>query len=169
MEAIATWFANSLGQYVPAEVVVFLVSLLPLLELRAGLIVAKLLGVSVIKAIPICFIANFIPIPFILLFIKKIFKWMGKTKLFGKLIKKLEDRAMKKSSALAKGEFVGLMLFVGIPIPGTGAWMGSLVAALLEIDFKKAIIAELVGLVIACVIMTVLAYVFPGIFQMLVG
>jgi len=163
-EKIAAKFANSLGKYVPDWVIVLLVSMMPLLELRAGLFVAKFLNFDIRVAIPICVIGNIIPIPFILLFIKKIFKWMGKTKLFHKLIEKLEARAMKKSSALSKGEFLGLVLFVGIPIPGTGAWMGSLIAALLEIDIKKAIAAELVGIVIATVIVSILSYGLLGFF-----
>lgn len=163
-EKIAAKFANSLGKYVPDWVVVLLVSMMPILELRAGLFVAKFLNFDLRVAIPICVIGNIIPIPFILLFIKKIFKWMGKTKLFHKLIEKLEARAMKKSSALSKGEFWGLVLFVGIPIPGTGAWMGSLIAALLEIDIKKAIAAELVGIVIATIIVSILSYGLLGIF-----
>ncbi len=161
-ERLAAKFATSLGKYIPAELVVVFVSMLPILELRAGLFVAKFLDLPLLKAIPLCILGNIIPIPLILLFIKKIFKWMGKTKLFHKLIEKLEARAMKKSKALSNGEFVGLMLFVGIPIPGTGAWMGSLIAALLEVDFKKAILAELVGIAIATVIISILSYGLLG-------
>ena len=163
-EKVAAKFAETLGKYIPKELVVVFVSMLPILELRAGLFVAKFLDLPLIKAIPLCIIGNIIPIPLILLFIKKIFKWLGKTKLFHKLVEKLESRAMKKSKALANGEFVGLMLFVGIPIPGTGAWMGSLIAALLEVDFKKAIIAELVGIAIATVIVSILSYGLLGLF-----
>lgn len=162
-EKVAAKFATSLGKYIPAELVVVFVSMLPILELRAGLFVAKFLNLPLLKAIPLCILGNIIPIPLILLFIKKIFKWLGKTKLFHKLVEKLEARAMKKSTAISNGEFVGLMLFVGIPIPGTGAWMGSLIAALLEIDFKKAITAELVGIAIATVIVSILSYGLLGI------
>lgn len=162
-ERVAAKFATSLGKYIPAELVVVFVSMLPILELRAGLFVAKFLNLPLLKAIPLCILGNIIPIPLILLFIKKIFKWLGKTKLFHGLIEKLEARAMKKSTAISNGEFVGLMLFVGIPIPGTGAWMGSLIAALLEIDFKKAIAAELVGIAIATVIVSILSYGLLGI------
>ncbi len=162
-ERIAIGFAESaFGKLIPKEVVVVIVSMMPILELRAGLFVAKFLGLDIRVAIPLCVVGNIIPIPLILLFIKKIFYWMGKTKLFHKLIEKLEARAMKKSKALANGEFVGLMLFVGIPIPGTGAWMGSLIAALLEVDFKKAIIAELIGIAIATVIVSILSYGLLG-------
>ncbi|MBR1861525.1 MAG: small multi-drug export protein [Lachnospiraceae bacterium] len=163
-ERVAAKFATSLGKYIPAELVVVFVSMLPILELRAGLFVAKFLGLPLLKAIPLCILGNIIPIPLILLFIKKIFKWLGKTRLFHKLVEKLEARAMKKSKALANGEFVGLMLFVGIPIPGTGAWMGSLIAALLEVDFKKAILAELAGIAIATIIVSILSYGLLGVF-----
>jgi uncharacterized membrane protein len=73
-------------------------------------------------------------------------------------VKWLEKKAMGKSDRIKQGEFLGLILFVGIPLPGTGAWTGSLIAALLEIDFKKAILAELIGIVLATVIMSIVSY-----------
>ena len=158
MEGIAAWFAAHLGKYISAKAVVFIVSLLPLLECRGGLIVASLLGVDIVEAIPICVIGNFLPIPFILLFIKKIFEWLSRFRPTEKLVRKLEDRAAKKSDALEKGEFLGLMLFVGIPLPGTGVWTGSLIAALLDVDFKKALVAEILGILIATVIMSIVSY-----------
>ncbi len=162
MDALVQWFTSTLGQYVSRELVVFVISMIPLLELRGGLLAASLLQIPITSAIPICIVGNIIPIPFILLFIKKIFQWMKKIKLFRPLIEKLENRAMKKSDSVAKGEFWGLALFVGIPLPGTGAWTGSLIAALLEIDFKKAVIAELVGIIIATVIMSIVSYGLLG-------
>ena len=131
---------------------------MPILECRGGLIVASLLGVDIVEAIPICIIGNFLPIPFTLLFIKRIFKWMKKFGPTEKLVTKLENRAMNKSDALKNGEFLGLMLFVGIPLPGTGGWTGSLIAALLDVDFKKALIAEIIGILIATVIMSIVSY-----------
>ncbi|MDD6811533.1 MAG: small multi-drug export protein [Lachnospiraceae bacterium] len=162
MESLAIWFTNTLGQYVSREVVIFIISMIPILELRGGLLAASLLNVSITTAIPICIIGNIIPIPFILLFIKQIFKWMKKFKIFRGLIEKLENRAMGKSDSIKKYEFWGLVLFVGIPLPGTGAWTGSLIAALLEIDFKKAILAELLGIAIATVIMSIVSYGLLG-------
>jgi uncharacterized membrane protein len=103
-------------------------------------------------------IGNFLPIPFILLFIKKIFAMLKKFGPTEKLVTKLENRAMNKSDALENGEFLGLMLFVGIPLPGTGGWTGSLIAALLDIDFKKALVAEILGILIATVIMSIVSY-----------
>ena len=128
METLVHWFSQNL-------------SMIPLLELRGGLLAASLLKISAAKAIPLCIVGNIIPIPFILLFIRQIFKVLKKTKLFRGLIIRLENRAMKKSDQVKKYEFWGLMLFVGIPLPGTGAWTGSLIASLLEIDIKKSSMA----------------------------
>lgn len=162
MESLAVWFANTLGKYVSREIVIFIISMIPILELRGGLIVSSLLNVSILKAIPICIIGNIIPIPFILLFIKQIFKWLKKVSFFRKIIEKLEARAMGKSDSIKRYEFWGLVLFVGIPLPGTGAWTGSLIAALLEIDFKKAILAELLGIAMATIIMSIVSYGLLG-------
>lgn len=164
MDNIALWFASTLGQYVSAEAVVFIISMMPILELRGGLLVASVLGVPITTAIPICIIGNIIPIPFLLLFIKKIFQWLKKVPFLKKLILKLENRAMRKSDSIKKGEFWGLALFVGIPLPGTGAWTGSVIAALLEVDFKKSVLAMLLGVAIATVIMSIVSYGLLGIF-----
>lgn len=162
MEQLAVWFAQTLGEYISAEAVVFIISMIPILELRGGLLVSSLLQVPITTAIPLCILGNIIPIPFILLFIKQIFKWMKKISIFEKLIVKLEDRAMSKSDSIKRYEFWGLALFVGIPLPGTGAWTGSLIAALLEIDFKKAILSELIGIIMATVIMSIVSYGLLG-------
>lgn len=162
MDSLAIWFANTLGQYVSREIVIFIISMIPILELRGGLLVASLLNVSITTAIPICILGNIIPIPFILLFIKQIFKWLKKIKLFRGIIERLETRAMGKSDTIKKYEFWGLVLFVGIPLPGTGAWTGSLIAALLDVDFKKAVVAELLGIIIATVIMSIVSYGLLG-------
>ena len=158
MESLAAWFAATLGKYISAQAVVFIVSLMPILECRGGLLVASLLKVDILEAIPICVVGNLLPIPFILLFITKIFAWMKNFKVTRGLVEKLEARAMNKSDALANGEFIGLLLFVGIPLPGTGGWTGSLIAALLKMDFKKAILACFVGVLLATVIMSFVSY-----------
>ena len=136
--------------------------MIPLLELRGGLLAASLLKISAAKAIPLCIVGNIIPIPFILLFIRQIFKVLKKTKLFRGLVMKLEDRAMRKSDQVKKYEFWGLMLFVGIPLPGTGAWTGSLIASLLEIDIKKSSLAIFVALLWQSVIMYIVSYGLVG-------
>lgn len=134
----------------------------PILELRGGLLAASLLKISAAKALPICIVGNIIPIPFILLFIRQIFKWMKKTKTFRGLITKLENRAMGKSDQIKRYEFLGLLLFVGIPLPGTGAWTGALIASLLEVDIKKSSIAILCGLFMASAIMYIVSYGIVG-------
>ncbi len=164
MDSLVQAFSDTLGQYLSAQVVVFIISMVPILELRGGLLAAKLLEVPLLQAIPLCIVGNLIPIPFILLFIKKIFSWMKNFKIFRGLVEKLENRAMRKSDSVSNAEFLGLTLFVGIPIPGTGAWMGSLIAALLEMDFKKAIKAELIGIAMATIICSILWYGLLGMF-----
>ena len=114
------------------------------------------------QAIPICFIGNLVSIPFILLLITKIFDWMKGTKKLKPLVEKLEHKAMSQSANIEKYEFWGLVAFVGIPLPGTGAWTGPLIAALLGIRFRKAFPAIVLGLVMATVIMTVLSYTVLG-------
>ncbi|WP_281073011.1 small multi-drug export protein [Catenibacterium sp. co_0103] len=158
MESIALWFAGTLGKYISSKLAVFIVSLVPILECRGGLIASALLKVDIRYAVPLCILGNILPIPFILLFIKRIFKWLKKFNFSRPLIEKLENRAMNKSKNMSNGEFLGLLLFVGIPLPGTGAWTGSLVVALLDMDFKKAITAIFLGILLATLIVSSLSY-----------
>lgn len=162
MESLVVWFTENLGAYVSREIVIFLISMVPLLELRGGLIAASLLKVPITAAVPLCIIGNVIPVPFILLFVRQVFKVLKKVKGIGKVIEKLEKRALGKSDSIKKYEFWGLVLFVGIPLPGTGAWTGSLIAALLEVDFKKAVAAVFLGIIMATVIMSVVSYGLLG-------
>lgn len=145
------------------EAIVFIISMIPILELRGAFLVAgPLLGVPVSTAIPLCIIGNIIPVPFILLLITPIFNWMKGTKKLKPLVDKLEARAMSKSDQIEKYEFWGLAIFVGIPLPGTGAWTGALIAALLGIKFRKAFPAIVLGICIATVIMWFISYVLLG-------
>lgn len=125
-EAMINWFVVNLGGKVGKEVIVFIISMVPILELRGGLIAAgpAIFDVPMWEAIPICIIGNLIPIPFILLLITKIFDWMKSTKTLRPLVKKLEDKAMSKSSNIEKYEFWGLVAFVGIPLPGPAHGQG---------------------------------------------
>ena len=163
-DAMITWFIESLGGKVGKEFIVFLISMVPILELRGGLLAAgpAFLDIAKWQAIPICIIGNLIPIPFILLLITKIFDWMKGTKKLKPMVDRLEAKALSKSANIEKYEFWGLVLFVGIPLPGTGAWTGSLIAALLGIRFRKAFPAIVIGVFIAAFIMTVLSYTIIG-------
>ena len=140
------------------ELIVFIISLMPILELRGGLIAATLLGLKGIPSFIICFIGNIIPIPFILWLITPIFDRLKKTKLFSGLVNKLENRAMSKKEQIEKLQYIGLLLFVGIPLPGTGAWTGCLIAALLDMNKKKAMLYAILGVVLAGIIMMILSY-----------
>ena len=159
VQVVIDFFGGSVGK----EALVFIISMIPILELRGGLLVAgPLLGVPLQTAIPLCIIGNIIPVPFILLLITPIFAWMKGTKLFRPMVEKLETKAMSKSDKIEKYEFWGLVLFVGIPLPGTGAWTGSLIAALLGMKFKKAFPAVIIGILMATVIMTFISYGLLG-------
>ena len=140
------------------ELIVFIISLMPILELRGGLIAAALLEMNMWRSFIICFIGNIIPIPLILWFITPIFDRLKKTKLFSGIVNKLENKAMKKKDKIEKLEYIGLLLFVGIPLPGTGAWTGSLIASLLNMDKKKSLIYAILGVVLAGIIMLVVSY-----------
>lgn len=151
------WFEKVFG-WLPKEWFVALVSMVPVIELRGGLPVAYALGMNIWLAVPICIIANLLPVPFILWFITPLFTALKKTKLFRPLVEKLEARASGKSEKVEKGWFWGLVLFVGIPLPGTGAWTGALIAAMLNIPFKKAFPAIVLGVLIAAVIVGALVW-----------
>lgn len=166
VESMVNWFVVTLGGKVGKEFIIFLISLVPILELRGGLLAAGplMLNVPLWRAIPICIAGNLLPIPFILLLITPIFNWMKTTKIFRPMVEKLERKAMGKSDKIEKYEFWGLAIFVGIPLPGTGAWTGALIASLLGIKFKKAFPAIVIGVCMATVIMSILSYGILGIF-----
>lgn len=154
VNAIVDFFKNVLS----AELIAFVVSIFPVLELRGGMIAARLLEIDFIKAFIICYIGNMIPIPFILLFIKKIFAVMRKNKHLAKIVKKLEARSDKKKSTMEKYKEWGLLLFVAIPLPGTGGWTGALIAALMDLRFKKSLPIIALGVLIAGIIMSLVTY-----------
>ena len=163
-DTLINFFTETLAG-LPKEVIIFIISMVPILELRGGIVAASLLGVSVTKAIPICIIGNIIPIPFIMMFIKPIFERLKKTKLFKGFVEKLEKKSLEKSDKIQKYEFLGLLLFVGIPLPGTGAWTGSLIAVLLDIKPKKAVPPIFLGLLLATTIMCIASYLIPWIIK----
>ena len=140
-DTLVQGLASLLGGKVSGEVIIFIISMIPILELRGGLLAASpaLLNVPILRAIPICVIGNLLPIPFILLLIEKILNVMERIPGLGKFAVWIRQKADKNKGQIEKFGFWGLVLFVGIPLPGTGAWTGSLVAALLHMKFGKAI------------------------------
>lgn len=168
MDALVQWFTANLSGVVSKDIIIFIISMIPILELRGGLLAASpaLLNIPILRAIPICIVGNILPIPFILLLIRKVLEWMKTVKAFRSIALWLEDKAMSKKEQIEKYEFWGLVLFVGIPLPGTGAWTGALIAALLHLEFKKAFLAIFIGIIVATVIMSVVSY---GVLGALVG
>ncbi|MBE6807537.1 MAG: small multi-drug export protein [Ruminococcaceae bacterium] len=158
-----TWLA-SVFEGLPNELYVAVISMLPIVELRGGLPIAIGLGISPWIAVPLCIVANLIPIPFILWFITPIFNKLKQTKLFRPMVEKLEKKALSKSDRIQQGYFWGLLLFVGIPLPGTGAWTGALIASLLDIPPKKAFPAIALGVCLAAALMGLLSLFFKGLF-----
>lgn len=164
MESFIKEIVERLNDNLGAEFIIFLISMTPILELRGGLLAAKILNNIIWQtALPICIIANLLPIPFVLLFIKKIFKWLKNTR-FVKAIDRFEQRLKRKSESVLKYETFGLFLFVAIPLPGTGAWTGAMVASLLEMPLKNSIISIFFGVISAGMIMTLLSYGVLGFF-----
>ena len=148
----------SLKSIFSKEVIVFIISLLPVLELRGGLIAAAILKIPYLKAAIICIVGNILPIPFILLFLNRIFNFMEKWGPTKKIVKYFKNLAVKNKSKIDKYGFWGLVLFVGIPLPGTGAWTGALVASVFGMDIKKASLGILLGIILAFIIMSIISY-----------
>lgn len=157
-ESLAQSLVALFQDKIPPELTIFLISLLPILELRGGMIAARLLSVPFLRAFGICFLGNMVPIPFILLFIKKIFEFLRKYPFFEKIITKLEAKTEKNKDKVLRYKSWGLLLFVAIPLPGTGGWTGALMAALLNIDTKRALPIITLGVLIAGMIMSLITY-----------
>lgn len=163
-ESFAQTIVDFFRDKIPPELIIFFISMLPVLELRGGLIAAKLLGVEFVPAFIICYIGNIIPVPFILLFIRKIFQFLRDKKGFSKIIEKLEIRSMRQSEKVKRWRDWGLLAFVAIPLPGTGGWTGALIAALMDIRIKKSFPIIAIGILIAGIIMSVITYLVPSFF-----
>ncbi len=140
--------------------IIFLISMVPIVELRGAIPVAVgmgMQGTELFWAYVICVLGNMVPVPFIFLFARKILIWGKDKKYIGKFFtfcyNKGEKGGKKLQEKTGRGLFIALMLFVGIPLPGTGAWTGTLAASFLDMDFKKSIIAVMCGVLIAGVIM----------------
>jgi uncharacterized membrane protein len=137
----------------------FFISMLPVGELRAGLPYGIAQGLEYPLALMAALLGNMIPVPFIIVYIKRIFEWMRKhMPRMNALVAKLENRAHLKGETVEKYGHWGLLIFVAIPLPGTGAWTGALIAALLNIRTSKAVPVILIGVCIAAAIMTLITY-----------
>ncbi|MBR0163453.1 MAG: small multi-drug export protein [Lachnospiraceae bacterium] len=141
----------------PPQVFIFLVSMVPLIELRGALPIAVALGLPKVSSYIICIIGNMVPVPFIYLFARRVLEWGKDKKLIGPFftfcLNKGEKGGQKLQEKAGRGLFVALMLFVAIPLPGTGAWTGTLAASILNMGFKRSALAAMLGVLIAGVIM----------------
>lgn len=144
------------------EFALFMISLIPLIEERGAIIFGAARGMVWYKVLPICITANMLPVPFLLIFGMKIIAWLKTTKTFGPFFTKYEKKLQSKSEAVKKYGFFALTMFVGIPVPGTGAWSGSLVATILGFDFKRGLLSIFLGVVLAGVILTLASYGMLG-------
>lgn len=145
----------------------FLVSMVPVIELRGAIPIGVARGLPFWAAVLVSIIGNLVPVPFIIIFIKKIFTFMREKmpKLNG-LVTRLENKANSKSETVQKYAFWGLFIFVAIPLPGTGAWTGALIAAMLEMPLKKAFPSIMLGVLSAGAIVTFITYIVPLIVKM---
>ena len=138
--------------------ITFLISMVPVVELRGAIPYGVAAGLEPWLVFLLAVVGNLLPIPFILLFIRKIFQWMKRYPRLAKIANTFEDRVWRKSGKVKKSETIGLCLFVAIPLPGTGAWTGGLIAALMEMRMKRALPTILVGVLIAGTAVTLISY-----------
>ena len=159
-------FAGLTTTVLGKRILVFIISLMPILELRGGLLAASLLDLDPVSSYIIAVIGNVIPIPFILWFMGTILKWMKKRKSLKKIANWIDKKVEKNREKIERFGFWGLVLFVGIPLPGTGAWTGCLIAAVLEMDRKKSFLAAMIGIFVASIIMMIVSF---GLIKNIVG
>ena len=141
--------------------IIFFISMVPLIELRGAIPYAVGFGLPLVPSYIICILGNMLPVPIIFLFARKVLEWGADKPIIGRFfswcLEKGEKGGRKLQEKAGKGLFVALLLFVGIPVPGTGAWTGTLAASLLDMDFKSSVIAVLLGVVLAGAIMGLLS------------
>ena len=140
--------------------IIFLVSMVPLIELRGAMLYATGFGLPLLPSYIVCIIGNMLPVPIIFLFARKVLEWGADKPVIGKFftfcLEKGHKGGEKLQAKAGRGLFVALLLFVGIPVPGTGAWTGTLAASLLDMDFKSSVTAVLLGVILAGIIMGIL-------------
>lgn len=137
------------------QAVTFIVAMLPIFELRGAIPVGVLMGLPVWKSAAISFLGNILPTPFIIAFVRIVFNWIrAHVKWLSGFVDRMEAKAEKNRERIMRGVFWGLLVFVAIPLPGTGAWTGAIIAALLDIRMSRALPAICVGVLIAGIIIT---------------
>ena len=163
-QSIVAFIISIFGANAGKVIGIFLISLLPVIELRGSIPVGYYQGLPWYTNMITSIIGNLLPVPFILLFVVKVFEFMKKRNIMVGFIEKIEKRAMSRSDSIANKEFIGLMLFVAIPLQGTGAWTGALIAALLQFNRKKSFMYICIGVLIAASLVTLGVYGVIGSF-----
>lgn len=147
---------------------IFLISMVPLIELRGAIPIAQGLGLPFLQSYIVCIIGNMLPVPVIYLFARKVLEWGADKPFIGRFftfcLEKGEKGGRKLQEKAGRGLFLALLLFVGIPVPGTGAWTGTLAASILDMDFKSSITAVMLGVLLAGVIMGIASKLVFGVF-----
>lgn len=137
--------------------IIFFISMVPLIELRGAIPVSQGFQLPLLQSYIICILGNMLPVPFIYLFARKVLEWGKDKPVIGKFfqfcLEKGEKGGKKLQEKAGRGLFVALLLFVGIPVPGTGAWTGTLAASILDMDFKSSVLAVMLGVLLAGIIM----------------
>ncbi len=159
---IVMWLVGIFGASAGKIIGVFFISMLPIIELRGAIPVGFMLGLDWKTTASLAIIGNLLPIPFILLLLDFVFDLMKKFDFTAKIVNKLEEKALSKSDQVTKYAFWGLCLFVAIPLPGTGAWTGALIASVLKMNKTKAFISIFLGVFIAAVIVSLATYGIIG-------
>ena len=162
-EKIAEYLTGLLvSLHLSKEFIVVFLSAFPIMEVRGGMLVASLLGMNPYLALVLCILGNLLPIPFLIYLLQPIFRWMRKFKTFSKIVTYLENKAYKKKDKVEKYQFFGILLLVAIPLPGTGAWTGCLVASVFDVPKKISIAACSLGVLSASLIMWVISFGILG-------
>ena len=158
MESFITFFTQFFRQYLSKESIVFILSIMPIIELRGGLIAASLLKIPYVQALCLAIIGNILPIPFVLFFFSKLVLFLESFSYTKPIANWFRKKVDANRESVEKYDFWGLALFVGIPLPGTGAWTGAMVASLLKMDRKKSLLSILLGILLASCIMSLISY-----------
>lgn len=142
-----------------AKLFTFLVAMVPVLELRFAIPYGVIAGLSVPTAFVLAVLGNLVPIPILIVFTRRVFEWLRtKSEGLDRFVKRLEAKAEQNKDLVEKSEFFGLLILVAIPLPGTGAWTGALVAAMMDMRLKRAMPAVIAGVIVAGIIVTTITY-----------
>ena len=155
---------NALGA-IPNEIKLFIVSMLPIVELRGAIPLGAAMNMGFWETFIISVVGNLLPVPFLILLTRPIFAWLKNTRLFSGITHKIEKRVTKKADKVMKNAAFGLFLFVAIPLPGTGAWTGAMIASLFDMRFKYSLPSISAGVIAAGIIMSIASFSVSNLFD----